>query len=165
METPESEYSGGSYAVEKSTPRVCCSCGKRSLCKTSKCKCLAAFGSCGTGCGCSPSRCTNRGVSSIKMDDSLQQEVAQETMQSSGTSETERGIVVSQPADLDSDNVPRRKPLSEIGNTVMCSILTFLLILVSFSFFFSCLLICLLFLFPFFCSPRKLANRNLNLSR
>ncbi|EEF48627.1 conserved hypothetical protein [Ricinus communis] len=119
MDTPELEDCGGkNVVVGKSTQGAGCSCGKRSLCKTSKCACLAAFGSCGTGCGCTASRCTNRGVSSIKMDDSLQREVTQDMMHSSATSETEKGTVVSQPADLDNDNVPRRKPLSDIGNTV-----------------------------------------------
>ncbi|XP_050213433.1 kinesin-like protein KIN-4C [Mercurialis annua] len=110
----QSEDSGGNNVVlGKSTERVCCSCSKRSLCKTSKCECLAAFGSCGTGCGCTASKCKNR------KDDSLQQEVAIDTAQSLGNTETEKGIAVPQASDMDNDNLPRRKPLSEIGNAVV----------------------------------------------
>ncbi|CAI0417547.1 unnamed protein product [Linum tenue] len=38
----------------------CCSCSKRSLCKTTKCECRAAGGVCGGSCGCSASKCNNR---------------------------------------------------------------------------------------------------------
>ncbi|XP_071723164.1 kinesin-like protein KIN-4C [Rutidosis leptorrhynchoides] len=38
----------------------CCSCSKKSLCKTTKCGCRAAGGSCGNSCGCSASKCSNR---------------------------------------------------------------------------------------------------------
>lgn len=121
MDTPESECSGGSNAVSgKFTPRVCCSCSKKSLCKTSKCECRAAVGICGTGCGCAAAKCSNRGTS-IKVDDSLQKKVASDLVLSSGTSETEKAVVTSQPAEVNSDCAPRRKPLSDIGNTLVKS--------------------------------------------
>lgn len=75
-DTYESEGSGGNTAVMgKSASGACCSCSKKSLCKTTKCECRAAGGSCGTCCGCAALKCTNRKVSS-KADDSQQSEGA-----------------------------------------------------------------------------------------
>ncbi|KAJ9166468.1 hypothetical protein P3X46_021219 [Hevea brasiliensis] len=122
MDTPESECSGGSNAMSgKFTPRVCCSCSKKSLCKTSKCECRAAASGCGTGCGCAASKCSNRGVLSIKVDDSLQQKVASDLVHVADTSETEKAIVTSQSAEVNNDCARIRKPLSEIGNTLVIS--------------------------------------------
>ncbi|KDP41482.1 hypothetical protein JCGZ_15889 [Jatropha curcas] len=118
MGTSESEHSGANNAgLGKSTPRLCCSCSKKSLCKTSKCECRAATGSCGIGCGCAISKCTNRAVLFIKMDNSPQQEVSQDSVHCSGSSETEKGVVISLLAATNNNCAPRRKPLHEIGNT------------------------------------------------
>ncbi|XP_057986945.1 kinesin-like protein KIN-4C [Hevea brasiliensis] len=105
----------------KFTPRVCCSCSKKSLCKTSKCECRAAASGCGTGCGCAASKCSNRGVLSIKVDDSLQQKVASDLVHVSDASQTEKAIVTSQSAEVDNHCARIRKPLSEIGNTLVIS--------------------------------------------
>lgn len=119
-DTYESEGSGGNTAVMgKSASGACCSCSKKSLCKTTKCECRAAGGSCGTSCGCAALKCTNRKVSS-KADDSQQSEVAQKLPVSS-SSETGKDNIMSQSTDLNNDLQPVRKPLHEIGNSRMNS--------------------------------------------
>lgn len=119
-DTYESEGSGGNTAVMgKSASGACCSCSKKSLCKTTKCECRAAGGSCGTSCGCAALKCTNRKVSS-KADDSQQSEVAQKLPVSS-SSETGKDNIMSQSTDLNNDLQPVRKPLHEIGNARMNS--------------------------------------------
>lgn len=119
-DTYESEGSGGNTAVMgKSASGACCSCSKKSLCKTTKCECRAAGGSCGTSCGCAALKCTNRKVSS-KADDSQQSEVAQKLPVSS-SSETGKDVIMSQSTDLNNDLQPVRKPLHEIGNARMNS--------------------------------------------
>lgn len=45
---------------EKSKPEVCCSCTKKSLCKTKNCKCRANGNGCGDSCGCLAAKCSNR---------------------------------------------------------------------------------------------------------
>src|SRR4051794_6928174 len=73
LATSESEHSGANNAGSgKSVSQLCCSCSKKSLCKTSKCECRASMGSCGAGCGCAVSKCTNRAVHSVKVDNSPQ---------------------------------------------------------------------------------------------
>lgn len=120
MDASESEYSGVNIdAAGKSASGACCSCSKKSLCKTTKCGCRAAGGSCGTRCGCAASKCTNREVVG-KVDDSLQKKVAQNLVHLSGTSsEIAKGIIASQPAELNNDFQPRRKPLREIKNALV----------------------------------------------
>lgn len=49
-----------SYKREGVREGLCCSCSKKSLCKTTKCKCRSTGGSCGPSCGCTRSKCTNR---------------------------------------------------------------------------------------------------------
>ncbi|XP_010523343.1 PREDICTED: kinesin-like protein KIN-4C [Tarenaya hassleriana] len=46
--------------TEESKANVCCSCTKKSLCKTLKCQCMANGSGCGESCRCIASRCTNR---------------------------------------------------------------------------------------------------------
>jgi kinesin family protein 4/21/27 len=103
------------------TVQACCACSKYSLCKTSKCQCRASGGFCGISCGCMPNKCSNRGA--IEINDSTL-----------GSNETEKNqVLVSQgamllqsalvekPVETNDDSVVRRKPLSDIGNTVVCS--------------------------------------------
>ncbi|CAH8277065.1 unnamed protein product [Arabidopsis lyrata] len=45
---------------EQSKAEVCCSCTKKSLCKTKSCKCKANGSGCGDSCGCLASKCSNR---------------------------------------------------------------------------------------------------------
>ncbi|KAJ8773318.1 hypothetical protein K2173_028495 [Erythroxylum novogranatense] len=114
-----SEYSGcHSNVVDKSTPVACCSCTKRSLCKTTKCECRAVGSCCGASCGCATSKCRNREGSATKTDGSLQH-VVQDSVLCSETMEMEKTALVSQDPDLDKDSGAGRKPLREIGGTLM----------------------------------------------
>ncbi|KFK33218.1 hypothetical protein AALP_AA6G345800 [Arabis alpina] len=45
---------------EQSKAEVCCSCTKKSSCKTKNCKCRANGSGCGSSCGCLVSKCSNR---------------------------------------------------------------------------------------------------------
>ncbi|KAL1207544.1 Kinesin-like protein KIN-4C [Cardamine amara subsp. amara] len=45
---------------EQSKDQVCCSCTKKSLCKTKNCKCRANGSGCGDSCGCVAAKCSNR---------------------------------------------------------------------------------------------------------
>ncbi|XP_039010235.1 kinesin-like protein KIN-4C isoform X2 [Hibiscus syriacus] len=56
----ELEQSEGLASMIKKTSGVCCSCSKKSLCKTLKCGCRAAGSSCGVSCGCASGKCTNK---------------------------------------------------------------------------------------------------------
>lgn len=117
----------GTVAVSGETPiSVCCSCSKYSSCKTTKCQCRSFGGFCGASCGCVPTKCANR-----ELDESLQPEVAEGTVNGSGTDETEDRLLAShgaillhsalaeKPAETNDDGGPKRKPLSDIGNTVV----------------------------------------------
>ncbi|KAI4339767.1 hypothetical protein MLD38_024674 [Melastoma candidum] len=59
------------FPDERKATITCCSCTKRSLCKTTKCVCRAAGGSCRISCGCSPSKCTNQENHAVKAENSL----------------------------------------------------------------------------------------------
>ncbi|KAK4796320.1 hypothetical protein SAY86_028646 [Trapa natans] len=55
---------------KKESAECQCSCSKKSLCKTMKCGCRTAGGSCGPSCGCSSAKCTNRAELPIKLEGS-----------------------------------------------------------------------------------------------
>ncbi|XP_041019606.1 kinesin-like protein KIN-4C isoform X1 [Juglans microcarpa x Juglans regia] len=111
---------------------ACCSCSKNSSCKTTKCPCRAAGGSCGSSCSCVPMKCANReSVLNKDSDETPQLEIAERNGSGSGSDETEKSrILVSQgamllqsalvekPAETNDDNGSKRKPLSDIGNTL-----------------------------------------------
>ncbi|KAH7524747.1 hypothetical protein FEM48_Zijuj06G0152200 [Ziziphus jujuba var. spinosa] len=113
-------------AVSGETPAsICCSCSKYSSCKTTKCQCRSAGGFCGASCGCVPTKCANR-----ELDESLQPQGAEGTVNGSGSDETKDGLLVShgamllhsalvdKPVETNDDGGTKRKPLSDIGNTV-----------------------------------------------
>lgn len=108
----------------KSTSSVCCSCGKRSLCKTTKCRCRQMGGSCGTSCGCTSAKCTNREAFQIQLNDSPQSQVSEAKADSStiveavkSTTCTSQGDMILQSALLEQPNIGHnKKPLSDIGN-------------------------------------------------
>ncbi|GMY38934.1 kinesin-like protein kin-4c [Fagus crenata] len=102
---------------------------KYSFCKTTKCQCRASGGSCGTSCGCLPTKCANRGTVLKEVGDSPESESAEGNGNGSGSDETEKSHVlashgamllqsalVEKPAEENDDNGPKRKPLSDIGN-------------------------------------------------
>lgn len=118
---------------------LCCSCGRNTLCKTAKCECRAAGGSCGLSCGCHPNKCSNREANMIKEFGALPQlEQVKGTENVSNTDEIEsshslasHGAMLLQTAlseisvNPKNDTAGKRKPLSEIGNTLVCTCLFF----------------------------------------
>ncbi|KAF5740148.1 chromosome-associated kinesin KIF4B [Tripterygium wilfordii] len=129
VDSSGSEYSGGIVAVSGNPkPGVCCSCSKRSLCKTTKCGCLAAGGICGTSCGCAASKCTNREVFVANAGGSSQPKMVENYP---GIFEKDNSAIASQgamlpqnepvekPAEMNEDCGRRKKPLRDIGNTMM----------------------------------------------
>lgn len=121
-----SQVIGNSDSDEKPTAqqasRLCCSCSKWSSCKTSKCECKAAGGSCGTHCGCETSKCTNREL--IIISDSPIQGAT--NSDKNATDLASQGAMLLQsamsekPPQTHNDGDKGRKPLSDIGNTGVC---------------------------------------------
>ncbi|XP_043711239.1 kinesin-like protein KIN-4C [Telopea speciosissima] len=112
---------------------ICCSCSKSSLCKTSKCECRAASGTCGESCGCKPTKCSNReaGVLNKEVGDQSLSERAEGGMNSADTGEIGRTNVLAshgamllqsalseKPVEVNEDRGAQRKALSDIGNTL-----------------------------------------------
>ncbi|XP_043713863.1 kinesin-like protein KIN-4C isoform X2 [Telopea speciosissima] len=112
---------------------ICCSCSKRSLCKTPKCECRAANGTCGESCGCEPIKCSNREAELInkELGDQSLSERAEGDMCSIGTNEIERTKVLvshgamllqnalsDKPVEVNEDRGTQRKALSDIGNSL-----------------------------------------------
>ncbi|XP_024007655.1 kinesin-like protein KIN-4C isoform X2 [Eutrema salsugineum] len=56
---------------EENKVDVCCSCTKKSLCKTKNCKCRANGSGCGISCGCIASKCSNR-EENVRSDKAMQ---------------------------------------------------------------------------------------------
>ncbi|XP_059631252.1 kinesin-like protein KIN-4C [Cornus florida] len=140
MDTSESEHSddGGESDPEfvifnrqqhrkrDSRIEVCCSCSTSSSCKTMRCECRAIGGHCGASCGCKATKCSNRDTASVKELDHLPRLQLAE-----GTNETESNRVLAShgamllqsalaenPVEANDDGGPRRKALSDIGNTL-----------------------------------------------
>ncbi|XP_057973807.1 kinesin-like protein KIN-4C [Malania oleifera] len=118
-------------APGKTVSEACCSCSKKSSCKTMKCKCRASGGFCSTSCGCALKKCANREACLVKeLNSSQHSEMADSSVRnSSGNAETERtgiqashgaallqGASLEKPADMNADHGTRPKPLSDIGN-------------------------------------------------
>ncbi|KAJ4701462.1 kinesin-like protein KIN-4C [Melia azedarach] len=113
--TPESEFSEGvTVANGKTVSRVCCSCSKKSLCKTSKCECRASGGSCGTSCGCAVSKCTNRESGIVETETS-------NNLASQGAMLLENSLI-EKPPEMKGDCALRKQPLREIGNKLIKTI-------------------------------------------
>ncbi|ONK69479.1 uncharacterized protein A4U43_C05F23380 [Asparagus officinalis] len=133
METPNVEDESN---VTRNNSEVCCSCSRLSSCKTKKCQCRAAGGVCGSSCGCVSSKCANREGGFInKMTDDTElsegggssssfdndEDVKNKELISQGTmllqnALSERPTVINE--DEHNNIAHRRKPLSDIGNTV-----------------------------------------------
>ncbi|KAL3504870.1 hypothetical protein ACH5RR_034711 [Cinchona calisaya] len=124
---------GDSSVNQKSASAMCCcSCSKQSLCKTKKCECRAAQGICGALCGCDLARCSNRESASTPEDtDSPPSEFVELTRTASETDEAERSHILAthgamllhsalseKPVLTNDESAARRKPLSDIGNTL-----------------------------------------------
>ena len=134
MDTSESEH--GEEGHDDDWVNAGCSCTKYSSCKTTKCECRADGGRCGTSCGCVATKCANRGSASTnESGESPETEIFEGSGSGSGSDEKEKSdalashgamllqsALVEKPADTNDENGPRRKPLSDIGNTLVCLI-------------------------------------------
>ena len=109
--------------VPKTATGVCCSCSKSSLCKTTRCECRAAGGSCGVSCGCAATKCSNR---TKNLDYLPQSELAE----GSDVAEMSRDLasqgatllmsaLSEKPVEEIDKNRPNRKPLADIGNAMV----------------------------------------------
>ncbi|XP_062098284.1 kinesin-like protein KIN-4C isoform X2 [Humulus lupulus] len=119
-------------ARNKNESSTCCSCSKKSLCKTSKCICRSNGGSCGTSCGCIASKCSNRVALPIQLNDSPGPEIAEAKVNSLKIAETRKdatdashGAMLLQNAleqqltEKNDHQGSYKKPLSDIGNIRM----------------------------------------------
>ncbi|KAK9930271.1 hypothetical protein M0R45_027313 [Rubus argutus] len=120
--------------AKKSESAVCCSCSRTSSCKTNKCQCRSTAGACGPSCGCVPAKCSNRESSLLEVHGSPQVHTADGIGNDESTDETEKhqllasqgarllqNALVERPRETTDDGGPRRKALSEIGNTLVKS--------------------------------------------
>lgn len=107
---------------------ICCSCSKSSFCKLKKCECRAAGGTCGDSCSCAPSKCTNRETIKVKELDNFPELAVEGTdddkqkyheLASHGAMLLQNALV-DEPAETNDDAESKRKPLSEIGNKMVC---------------------------------------------
>lgn len=118
--------------AKKSELGLCCSCSRTSSCKTNKCQCRSAAGACGPSCGCVPAKCSNRESSLLEVHGSPEVEIADGIGNDESTDETEKNqllasqgarllqnALVERPSETTDDGGPRRKALSEIGNTLV----------------------------------------------
>ncbi|XP_057490870.1 kinesin-like protein KIN-4C [Actinidia eriantha] len=113
-------------SIQRTASEVCCTCSKSSSCKTMRCECRAGGGSCGISCNCVPTRCSNREAATIKVSDHSMQS---ELVESSDKKERSQDLVshgamllqsalAEKPVETNDANEPRRKPLSDIGNSM-----------------------------------------------
>lgn len=133
-ESLNTKTSGGedSTVNQNYASAICCSCSKKSLCKTMKCECRLADGICGTSCGCDPVKCSNRESTLTQQDDGLPpSEIAGLIRTALETDEADGSHILAshgamllqsalseKPIITNEDGGPRRKPLSDIGNTL-----------------------------------------------
>lgn len=131
------EYSGEETVVEKKNndSGLCCSCSKSSSCKTNKCQCRASGGICNSSCGCTTVKCSNREAVTDKEHDFQQSDLANSEVGGAGTDDTQKNHLASQgamllqsalieaPTETNNNGGPRRKPLSDIGNTLVSFLL------------------------------------------
>ncbi|CAJ2641139.1 unnamed protein product [Trifolium pratense] len=126
MNTPEMSSSSNENSVrrERAGEGLCCSCGKRSLCKTTKCKCRSAGGSCGPSCGCTRSKCTNRELDTLPENESSKAENSECSTNKDGSVIASEGAkllqsaLVEKPATRRDNQAPKKKPLCDIQNSL-----------------------------------------------
>jgi hypothetical protein len=84
-----------------------CSCSKFSSCKTSKCECRGSGAQCGPGCGCKDIKCSNRDSSSDNPEI------------------VNQGIMLLENAfcEKDAQDAEPRKPLADIGNNTVSTVI------------------------------------------
>ncbi|KAK7410467.1 hypothetical protein VNO78_01269 [Psophocarpus tetragonolobus] len=109
MDTPElsSTSENSVKRRERTAEGLCCSCSKKSLCKTNKCQCRSTGGSCGPSCGCTRLKCTNR--EPVDQDGTVIASECAKLLQSA---------LVQKPASCKDNRVPIKKALCDIQNSL-----------------------------------------------
>ncbi|KAF3329159.1 chromosome-associated kinesin KIF4 [Carex littledalei] len=112
-----------SDGAEETASGQCCTCSKSSFCKTKKCECRFSGAECGSSCGCSASKCANRGFNnnyeeeSCSFSDKADEEKKKVNMASQAAllleSAMESGLEAKEEEEKGSKS---RKPLGDIGN-------------------------------------------------
>ncbi|KAL5984967.1 hypothetical protein ACLOJK_038804 [Asimina triloba] len=141
LENTSSENLSDEEAVNKqtkSTSGPCCTCSKSSSCKK-KCECRASGNACGESCGCRSSKCANRNPNNkVKDQEELQQGEVTEgsgsdlVLDPMGTDNAEHDKALvshgamlletalsEKPVESKEHDLQQRKPLSDIGNTLV----------------------------------------------
>ncbi|GMH31245.1 hypothetical protein Nepgr_033088 [Nepenthes gracilis] len=107
--------------IGKPVPGLCCSCSKVSHCKTMKCDCRAAGGSCSDSCGCSSSKCKNReGVLTVSDETKSAQSpdgMDHNDILASHGAALLQAALAEMPAAENEENRHGRRALADIGNT------------------------------------------------
>ncbi|KAI4307497.1 hypothetical protein L6164_030676 [Bauhinia variegata] len=132
LKTPKTTRFSESKVERETAEGVCCSCSKKSLCKTTKCKCRLIGESCGKSCGCTSFKCTNREQVPVAAGESSNSENTKCTANASPLVDgTENGNIVAsegakllqsalveKPADSRDNLGPRKKALRDIQNSL-----------------------------------------------
>ncbi|MED6172390.1 hypothetical protein PIB30_049596 [Stylosanthes scabra] len=132
-ETPGTNSSSDSNANgERTDEVVCCSCGKKSLCKTTKCKCRSVGGRCGPSCGCKLLKCTNKEPNQIEEgNEPVISESKECNVKMNNSAVLEDGNIIAsecakllqsaliqKPASYRDNPGPIKKPLADIQNSL-----------------------------------------------
>ncbi|XP_022768453.1 kinesin-like protein KIN-4C [Durio zibethinus] len=107
---------GCSAEVTGKIDGLCCTCSKKSYCKTPKCQCRANGNSCGQSCGCSLVKCSNREVEANLPNDVGTNE--EKNLVAHGAMLLQNALESEKTAETNEDCATRRKALTDIGNTL-----------------------------------------------
>ncbi|XP_027356855.1 kinesin-like protein KIN-4C [Abrus precatorius] len=130
MVTPEvSSVSENNTKKVRTAEGLCCSCSKKSLCKTTKCICRSSGGSCGASCGCTRFKCTNREPNQLAENESLKSDNTECSTDASAADKDGNTIasecakllqsaLVQKPASCRDNPGPIKKPLCDIQNSL-----------------------------------------------
>ncbi|KAK9026384.1 hypothetical protein V6N11_039224 [Hibiscus sabdariffa] len=95
---------------------LCCTCTKKSWCKTPKCQCRANGNSCGQSCGCSSVKCSNREAEANMSNDAGTNK--ETNLVSQGAALLQNAFEGEKAAEINGGGATKRKALSDIGNTL-----------------------------------------------
>ncbi|KAK9005612.1 hypothetical protein V6N11_043038 [Hibiscus sabdariffa] len=95
---------------------LCCTCTKKSWCKTPKCQCRANGNSCGQSCGCSSVKCSNREAEANMSNDAGTNE--ETNLVAQGAALLQNALEGEKAAEINGGGATKRKALSDIGNTL-----------------------------------------------
>ncbi|GMI64891.1 hypothetical protein like AT5G60930 [Hibiscus trionum] len=95
---------------------LCCTCTKKSWCKTPKCQCRANGNSCGQSCGCSSLKCSNREAEANVSNDAGSNE--EMNLVAQGAALLQNAFDGEKAAETNNGGATKRKALSDIGNTL-----------------------------------------------